>query len=110
VENKICHAMNATLGQLNLENLFFRLKFPNMQPNERLVWQNFIMQKMGVTMESASLTLRILKSLYPQDNLDAAGEGFAATYSDDEGLKLIEDSIVTVKRIIDMLPVDMSLW
>jgi hypothetical protein len=29
--------------------------------------------------QSASLTLRILKSLYPQADLDAVGEGFAMT-------------------------------
>jgi hypothetical protein len=34
--------------------------------------------------QSASLTLRILKSLYPQADLDAAGEGFAVTCSDEE--------------------------
>jgi hypothetical protein len=41
--------------------------------------------------------------------LDAAGEGFVATYSDDEDLKLVEDSAVTERHIVDMLPVDMSL-
>jgi uncharacterized protein Smg (DUF494 family) len=59
--------------------------------------------------QSASLALRILMSLYPQADLDAAGEGFMATCSDDEALKLIEDSAVIVKHIVDMLPVDMSL-
>jgi hypothetical protein len=43
-----------------------------------------------------SLTLRILKSLYPRTNLDVAGEGFTATYSDEEALKLVVDSAVTV--------------
>jgi hypothetical protein len=56
----------------------------------------------------ACLTLRILKSLYPRAELDAAGEGFAATSSDDEALKLIEDSGVMAGHIVDMLPVDMS--
>jgi hypothetical protein len=59
--------------------------------------------------QSVSLSLRILKSLYPQANLDAAGEGFAATCSDNEALKLIEDSTVAAEHIVDMLPVDMSL-
>jgi hypothetical protein len=36
-------------------------------------------------------------------------EGFAATCSDEEALKLIEDSAVTVRHIVDMLGVDMSL-
>jgi hypothetical protein len=56
-----------------------------------------------------SLTLVILKSLYPRADLDAADEGFAATCSDEEALKLIEDSVVTVGHIVDMLIVDMSL-
>jgi hypothetical protein len=42
----------------------------------------------------ASLTLRILKSLYPWANLDVAGEGFTVTCSDKEALKLSEDSAV----------------
>jgi hypothetical protein len=41
--------------------------------------------------------------------LDAAGEGFTVTYSDEEALKLIEDSAVMVGHIVDMLGVDMSL-
>jgi hypothetical protein len=56
----------------------------------------------------ASLTLGILKSLYPRADFDVTGKGFAATYSDDKALKLIEDSDVTVGHIVDMLPVDMS--
>jgi hypothetical protein len=59
-------------------------------------------------MQSASLTLRIMKSLYRWADLNAPGE--AATYSDDESLKLIEDSAVTAEHFVDMLPVDMSLW
>jgi hypothetical protein len=42
----------------------------------------------------ASLTLVILKSLYPRADLDVAGEGFVLTCSDEEALKLIEDSAV----------------
>jgi hypothetical protein len=34
--------------------------------------------------KSASLTLGILKSLNPQADLDAAGEGFAVTCSNEE--------------------------
>jgi hypothetical protein len=41
--------------------------------------------------QSVSLTLMILKSLYPRANLDASGEGFVATCNDDETLKLVED-------------------
>jgi hypothetical protein len=40
--------------------------------------------------------------------LDAAGKGFAAPYSDDEALKLVEDSTMMTEHIVDMLPVDMS--
>jgi hypothetical protein len=56
-----------------------------------------------------SLTLRILMSLYPRADLDAAGEGFAVTCSDEEALKLVEDSVVTAGHVVDMLGVDMSL-
>jgi hypothetical protein len=38
-----------------------------------------------------------------------AGEGFIMTCSDEEALKLIEDSAVMVGHIVDMHPVDMSL-
>jgi hypothetical protein len=41
--------MNATLGQIKLRNLFLRIIFFKMQPNALLAWQNFIMQKVGVT-------------------------------------------------------------
>jgi hypothetical protein len=58
---------------------------------------------------SVGLTLRILKSLCPRADMDAAGEGFAATCSDEEALKLIKDSAVMVGHIVDMLGVDMSL-
>jgi hypothetical protein len=37
------------------------------------------------------------------------GEGFMVTCSDEEALKLVEDSVVTVGHVIDMLGVDMSL-
>jgi hypothetical protein len=45
--------------------------------------------------QSTSLTLGIMKSLYPRANLDAAGEGFAMT--------------VIARQVIDMLGVEMSL-
>jgi hypothetical protein len=59
--------------------------------------------------QSASLTLGILKSLYPWADLDAASEGFAVTCSDEEILKLVEDSAMMAGHIVDMLSVDMSL-
>jgi hypothetical protein len=37
------------------------------------------------------------------------GKGFVATCSDEEALKLVNDSIVTAGLVIDMLGVDMSL-
>jgi hypothetical protein len=57
---------------------------------------------------SASLTLRILKFLYPRADLDASGEGFMVTYTEEEATKLVEDSTVTVNQIVEMLPVNMS--
>jgi hypothetical protein len=59
--------------------------------------------------QSGSLTLNILKSLYPRADLDATGEGFTATCSDEEALKRVEDSAVMAGHIVDMLGVDMSL-
>jgi hypothetical protein len=59
--------------------------------------------------QSTSLTLRILKYRYPQADLDTTGDGFAATYSDEEALKLVEDSSVMAGQDVDMLGVDMSL-
>jgi hypothetical protein len=56
-----------------------------------------------------SLTLGILKSLYPRANLDATGEGFVETCSDEEALKLVEDSAKIASHVVDMLGVDMSL-
>jgi hypothetical protein len=59
--------------------------------------------------QSVSLTLGILKSLYPRANLDTASEGLTATCTDEEALKLVEDSTLAVGQVIDMLGVDMSL-
>jgi hypothetical protein len=58
--------------------------------------------------QSTSLTLGILKSLYPRANLDAVGEGFVATCSDKEAPKLVKDSAKTAGLVVDMLGVDMS--
>jgi hypothetical protein len=58
--------------------------------------------------QAASLTLGILKSLYPRADLDAAGDDFAVTCIGGEALKLVEDSALTVERIVDMVPIDMS--
>jgi hypothetical protein len=59
--------------------------------------------------QSTSLTLGILRSLYPQADLDVASEGFAVTCSDEEALKLVKDSAKTASQVVDMLGVDMSL-
>jgi hypothetical protein len=55
-----------------------------------------------------SLTLGILKSLYPRADLDVADDGFVATYTNEEGLKCVQDSALTAGRIVDMVPVHMS--
>jgi hypothetical protein len=49
-----------------------------------------------------SLTLRILKSLYPRADMDTVGEGCTVTYNEEEALKLVEDSAVTAEHIVDM--------
>jgi hypothetical protein len=59
--------------------------------------------------QSMSLSLGIWKFLYPRADLDTMGKGFVATCSDEEALKLVNDSIVTAGLVIDMLGVDMSL-
>jgi hypothetical protein len=56
----------------------------------------------------SSLTLGILKSLYPWTDMDMVGEGFMATYTEEEANQHVEDSIETVPRVIEMLPVNMS--
>jgi hypothetical protein len=48
-------------------------------------------------------------SLYPRADLDTVGEGFMMTCSDEEAVKLVEDSAVVAGQIVDMLGVDMSL-
>jgi hypothetical protein len=58
--------------------------------------------------QAVGLTLGILKSLYPRADLDAAGEGFVATYTSEESLKLVEDSDSMADCIVDMVQIDMS--
>jgi hypothetical protein len=50
--------------------------------------------------QSACLTLGILKSIYPQADLDVAGDGFAVTCSDEGAHKLVEDSAVAASRYV----------
>jgi hypothetical protein len=58
--------------------------------------------------KASSLTLRILKPLYPWTNLDMVGEGFAPTCTKDEANKLIEDFGETTNQVMEMLLIDMS--
>jgi hypothetical protein len=58
--------------------------------------------------KASSLTLRILKSLYPKVELDIAGEGFVATYMEEEDSDLIQSFIETGSQVIVTIPVDMS--
>jgi hypothetical protein len=58
--------------------------------------------------QSTSLTLGILMSLYPRGDLDVVGEGFTTCCTNEEALKLVEDSTVTTDHVVDMLPIDIS--
>jgi hypothetical protein len=58
--------------------------------------------------QAGSLTLGILKSLYPRADLDVVGDGFAVTCISEEALKLVEDSALMADRIGDMVLIDMS--
>jgi hypothetical protein len=42
-------------------------------------------------------------------NLEAVGEGFTVTCTDEEAVKLVEDSTMVAGQVVDMLGVDMSL-
>jgi hypothetical protein len=42
--------------------------------------------------------------------MDAMGKGFAMTCSDEEALKLVEDSTMMAGQVIDTLRMDMSQW
>jgi hypothetical protein len=55
-----------------------------------------------------SLTLGILKSLYPKVDLGAAGEGFAATCSESEVADLVQSLLEMATRVVEMIPIDMS--
>jgi hypothetical protein len=74
-----------------------------------LIILSFKHQNPQGALDAPSLILEILKFLYPQADLDAVGEGVAATCSDNEVLNLIEDSAVMAGHIVDMFLVDMSL-
>jgi hypothetical protein len=55
-------------------------------------------------LRAPSLTLGILKSLYPRADLGATGEGFAATCIEEEANTLVKSFLETVTRIIEMIP------
>jgi hypothetical protein len=84
----------------------FEARTPQMLDSLPMRSQEIILANMR---QSVILTLGILKSLYPQADLDAVGESFAVTCSDEEALKLVEDSTMMVGQVVDMLGVDMSL-
>jgi hypothetical protein len=50
-----------------------------------------------------------VKSLYPRADMDVVGQGFTVTCSDEEALRLVEDSAMMVGQELDMLGVGMSL-
>ena len=97
-----------------------------MQPNALLTWQNFIFAKSGcykvpelliaVTdktrelmkkrmLRASSLTLGILKSLYPRADLDVAKEGFARDCDQARASKLVKDSVAAATEIIEMIQI-----
>jgi hypothetical protein len=58
--------------------------------------------------KASSVTLGILKSLYPRADLDSTGEGFTTTCTKEEAEKLVEDFVEIVTRVIEMILVDTS--
>jgi hypothetical protein len=59
--------------------------------------------------QSASSTLKILKSLYPQADLDVLGEVFMATCTKDEANKLVEASAVMTSQIVEVILMSTSM-
>jgi hypothetical protein len=55
----------------------------------------------------SSLILRILKSIYPRADLDATGEGFAASCTEEEASDLVQSFVETATQVIEIIPVDM---
>jgi hypothetical protein len=50
--------------------------------------------------KASSLTLRILKYLYPELDLDVTGKGFAATCTEEEAGELVQTFIEIVTQVI----------
>ena len=56
-------------------------------------------------LKASSLTLGILKSLYPRANLDVAGEGFAKDCESAQASRLVKDSVAAATEIIEMIKI-----
>jgi hypothetical protein len=55
-------------------------------------------------LKASSLTLAILKSLYPRADLVATSEGFATTCTREEADALVASFLDTVDKIVEMFP------
>jgi hypothetical protein len=56
--------------------------------------------------KASSLTLRILKSLYPKEDLGAGDEGFAPTCTEEEANELVRRFLEMVTWIVEMIPLN----
>ena len=56
-------------------------------------------------LRASSLTLGILKSLYPRANLDIAGEGFAKNCEPMQASQLVKDSVAAATEFIEMIKI-----
>jgi hypothetical protein len=54
-------------------------------------------------LKASSLTLGILKSLYTKADLGVAGEGFAATFSEEEATTLVKSFLEMATRTVEMV-------
>jgi hypothetical protein len=54
-------------------------------------------------LRASSLTLGVLKSLYPRANFDIAGEGFAKDCEPARAAQLVKDSVAAATEIIEMI-------
>jgi hypothetical protein len=58
-------------------------------------------------LRASSLTLRILKSLYPKVDLGVVGEAFATNCTKEEANELVRSFFETVTCIIEMIPLNL---
>ena len=56
-------------------------------------------------LRASSLTLGMLKSLYPRAKLDVAGEGFAKDCEPAQASQLVKDSVAAATEIIEMIKI-----